>query len=54
MLKKGFRGVVIRKCLNKAVPLIHPVVAVTLATLFVPVDTGDRKVTRLTPAQRTS
>jgi hypothetical protein len=51
MLKKGFRGVAMRKCLNKAVPLVHPVVAATSTTLFLPMHTDDREVTHLTPAK---
>src|SRR5205807_94978 len=54
MLKKGFRGVALRQCLNKTVPLIHPVVAATATTLFLPMHTDDREVTHLTPAERTS
>ena len=51
MGKEGFRGVAIRNCLNKTVPLAHPVVAATALTLFLPMHTGDREVTPRTPAK---
>ena len=54
MLKKGFRRVPVRQCLNKAVPLKHPVVAAKALIFFFPMDTEDREITRLTPPQSTS
>src|SRR5437764_5740977 len=54
MGKERFRSVAIRQCLNKTMPLIHPVVAVALTTFFVSMHTRDREVTRLMPIQRTS
>jgi hypothetical protein len=54
MLKKGFRGVAMRKCLIKVVPLIHPVVAAISTTLFLPMHLDDREITHLAPAKGTS
>jgi hypothetical protein len=50
MGKKSFRGVAIRQCLNKTMPLVHPVIAATTMTLFVPMRTDNQEITRLTPA----
>ena len=54
MCKEGFGSFAVRNLLNKTMPLIHPVVTVALATLFVPMYTGDREVTRLTPDESAS
>src|SRR5262249_12478416 len=54
MGKEGFRGVAMRQCLNKTMPLIHPVVPTTALTLFLSMHTGNREVTHLTPPQRLS
>ena len=54
MGKEGFRSVAIRNCLNETMPLVHPIVPTTTLTLFLPMHTGDREVTHLTPAERTS
>src|SRR5262245_43088971 len=52
--KEGFRRVPICNCLNKAMPLIHPVIATTSAALFLPMHTDYEEVTRLTPIEGTS
>jgi hypothetical protein len=54
MRKEAFRGVPLRNGLNKTMPLIHPIGAVTAATLFMPVHTRDRELTRVLPAQGTA
>ena len=54
MGKEGFRRVALRNGLNKTMPLIHPVVSMALATLFLSMHTDDGEITRLTPAQGTS
>ena len=51
MVKEDFRGVALRQCLNETMPLIHPIAAATALTLFLPMHTGDREITPLTPAQ---
>jgi hypothetical protein len=53
MGKEGFRGVAVRKRLNKTMPLIHPVVPTIALTLFLPMHTDEREVIYLTPAERT-
>jgi len=54
MGKERFRSVAIRKCLNKTMPLIHPVGAAKALTFFFAMPTANRQVTRLTPAEGTS
>src|SRR5215510_715929 len=54
MGKEGFRGVPVRQCLDKTMPLIHPVGAATTLTLFVSMHTANSQVTRLIPPQRPS
>jgi hypothetical protein len=52
--KEGFWSVPVRQCLNKTMPLIHPVVATRLLPLVLPMPTEDREITPLTPSQGTS
>ncbi len=40
-----------RNLLDKTMPLVHPVVAMTVAALFVPMHTGDGKLTSLLPTK---
>ena len=51
MGKEAFRRVAVCKGLNKAMPLIHPIVAVAAATLGMPLLTGDREITHILPSQ---
>src|SRR5206468_12231623 len=54
MGKESFRGVAIRQCLNKTMPLIQPVGAAITLPLFLLMSTDEREVTPRTPAERTS
>ena len=54
MGKEGFGSFAVRNLLNKTMPLIHPIVALASAILFVPMHTYDEEVTRLTPSEATS
>ena len=49
--KEGVRGVPIGNVLDKTMPLVHPVVAVTAVALCVPMHTGDGQLTGLLPAE---
>ena len=51
--KEGVGGVPLRNRLDKTMPLVHPVIAVTSAALFVPMHTGDGQLTRLLPSECT-
>jgi hypothetical protein len=49
--REGVGGLPIRNMLDKTMPLVHPVIAMTAAALFVPMRTGDDQITGLLPAE---
>ena len=52
--KEGVGGLPLGNMLDKTMPLVHPVVAMTAAARFVPMRTGDGQITSFLPAEGAS